>query len=69
MKKKGAFGVVAGSIALTVCAALALPKIMDKLSNQIYRLTPTEKNHEEEDWGPVIERRVKEEESDHDGNK
>lgn len=68
MKTKSILGLTVGSIALAVCGFFALPKIMEKLSTQFYRVTPSEKHDEEDDWGPVIELREKKEEDKQDGN-
>ena len=45
-----------GNSALVLCALLAFPKITEAISSKVYRKSLQSKPHEDEDWGPVIEK-------------
>lgn len=58
-KKKRKVGLyIAGSVVLTACAMIVMPKIINCLSDQIYRPEQIPVR-DDDDWGPEIVKREK----------
>ncbi len=60
-KKKSTFGYFLGCLAIGAGALLVIPKVVEMLSSAIYNTGKTIKKPEgyadEQDWGPVIEKK------------
>lgn len=54
-----AVGYAAGSIVLFAIASAALPSILSKVSGALYKSSLKKTNHDDDDWGPIIERKEK----------
>lgn len=63
-KALNAAGYVAGSIALFAVACAALPPILSNVSGALYKSSLKKANCDDDDWGPVIERKEKPDESE-----
>lgn len=50
-------GYVVGSVALFAVACAALPSILSDVSGALYKSSLKKVNHDDDDWGPVIERK------------
>lgn len=50
-------GYMAGSVALFAAACVALPNILSNVSGALYKSSLKKANHDDDDWGPVIERK------------
>lgn len=64
-KKKVGFYIL-GSAVVAACAFIAMPKIIDFISTQMYNPKQTLKT-EEDDWGPEIVKKEKTKEEKADG--
>jgi len=63
-KALNAAGYVAGSIALFVVACATLPSILSNISGALYKSSLKKANRNDDDWGPVVERKEKPDESE-----
>lgn len=54
-----AVGYVMGSMALFTVACVTLPTILSNVSSTLYKSSLKRANHDDDDWGPVIERKEK----------
>lgn len=61
-KVLNAAGYVAGSIALFTVACATLPSIFSKISGVLYKSSLKRTHRDDDDWGPVIERKEKSDE-------
>ena len=50
---------MASSIALFVAACVAIPKVLSKATVMLYKASITSSTDDNEDWGPIIERKDK----------
>nr|WP_303661857.1 hypothetical protein [Bacteroides intestinalis] len=48
---------VVGSVALFAVACVTLPSILSNVSGTLYKSSLKRANHDDDDWGPVIERK------------
>ncbi len=52
-----AAGYAAGSIALFSAACIALPAMLSHISGALYKSSLKKANHDDDDWGPILERK------------
>lgn len=59
MRRKifSAAGYAAGSIALFSAACIALPAMLSHISGALYKSSLKKANHDDDDWGPILERK------------
>lgn len=65
-RKKKTEWYILGSVVIAAGAFVAMPKIIDFLSNKMYDQKPVS-NADDDDWGPEIVRKEGVEESESDG--
>lgn len=58
-KVLNAVGYVAGSITLFTVACATLPSILSNVSGALYKASLKREHRDDDDWGPVIERKEK----------
>jgi len=52
-----AAGYAVGSVALFSAACIALPAMLSHISGALYKSSLKKANHDDDDWGPVLERK------------
>lgn len=50
-------GYVAGSVAFFAAACAIIPSILSNVSGALYKSSLKKANHDDDDWGPLIERK------------
>ena len=56
-KKKSNVGFIIGSLCVAACAVIVVPKAISALSNYLYSKQLTDIEADDDDWGPVIEKK------------
>lgn len=58
-KIKSKVGYVVGSIVLFAAACVTIPVVLTTATGMLYKATTPKTKDDEDDWGPVIERKEK----------